>query len=58
MDQWEYKVIYWAQHNKNLQSILNELGLEGWETMGVGGWGNSEGYKENGFMIIMKRKLA
>jgi hypothetical protein len=26
--------------------------------MGVGGWGNSEGYKENGFMIIMKRKLA
>ena len=57
MDKWEYKVINWPQQNKNLQSILNELGLDGWETMGVGGWGYSEGNTEKGFMIIMKRKL-
>ena len=58
MDRWEYKVVKCTPYDNELEKILNELGMKGWETMGVGGWGNSEGYKENGFMIIMKRKLA
>ena len=58
MDKWEYKVVEYTPYDIDLEQILNELGMKGWETMGVGGWGYSEGYKEKGFMIIMKRKLA
>jgi hypothetical protein len=68
MDKWEYKVLDWPDRNekKSLEQILNDLGKQGWETMGVGGWGwgwgNSEGYKEQetamGYTIILKRKLA
>ena len=64
MDKWQYKVLDWptSGEKRTLEEVLNSLGKQGWETMGVGGWGwgNSEGYKEHsvGFKIILKKKLA
>ena len=68
MDKWEYKVLEWPDRTEenSLEQILNDLGKQGWETMGIGGWGwgwgNSEGYKDHGtaigYTIILKRKLA
>ena len=65
MAKWEYKVLninrYFQNWNidcEGLEKVLNELGSDGWETMGVGGAGAGSNGGDRFFYstIILKRE--
>ena len=67
MTKWEYKVLdankycsSWNVDCESLEKVLNELGSDGWETMGVGGAGaGSNGGSQYIYsMIILKREIV
>tara|TARA_Y100001968_G_scaffold329620_1_gene379378 strand:+ start:2123 stop:2311 length:189 start_codon:yes stop_codon:yes gene_type:complete len=61
MTKWEYKVLSFSQpynnYATNLENTLNQLGAEGWETMGVGGSGSGGSHELQQMTIVLKRKI-
>ncbi|MED5350071.1 MAG: DUF4177 domain-containing protein [Candidatus Thermoplasmatota archaeon] len=61
MTKWEYKVLSFSYvYNNfatNLEHTLNQLGAEGWETMGVGGSGSGGNNDAQQMTIVLKRKI-